>query len=57
MIKGKPDTEEVIPFDVLKKSVNKAAAAYAEKHIGPREIVGNKQGTISNKLRALMRAK
>jgi len=42
MIKGKPETEEVIPFEVLKKSVNKAAWAYTDKHLGPKEVSGNK---------------
>jgi len=57
MVKNRSETEEVIPFDVLKKSVNKAAAAYTEKHLGPREVIGNKQGTVSNKLRAVLAGK
>ena len=56
MIKGKPETEEVIPFKTLEQSIGKAALAYAEKHVGPRERWGNKQGTISNKLRAVLAA-
>jgi hypothetical protein len=38
-------------------SVGKAAYAYAEKHVGPREKVGNKGGTLGNRLRALMAGK
>jgi len=41
---------------VLEQSIGKAALAYAEKHVGPRERWGNKQGTISNKLRAVLAA-
>ena len=54
-VKGKPDTEEVIPMAALKESVNKAAYAYTDKHVGPREKVGNKGGSLSNRLRAVLR--
>jgi hypothetical protein len=54
-VKGKPDTEEVIPMAALKESVNKAAYAYTDKHVGPRERVGNKGGSLSNRLRAAIR--
>jgi len=56
MVKGKPETTEVISLEVLRRSVGKAALAYAEKHVGPRERWGNKQGTISNKLRTVLGA-
>jgi len=54
MVKGKPESEEIIPLAVLKASIGKAAQAFTEKHIGPRARVGNKQGTLGNKLRAVM---
>jgi hypothetical protein len=41
----------------LKASVNKAAYAYTDKHVGPRERVGNKGGTLGNRLRAVMAGK
>ncbi len=54
-VKGRPDTEEVIPFAVLEESVNKAAYRFVEAHIGPRAEVGNKGGSLSNRLRAVMK--
>ena len=57
MIKGRPKTDEVIPFKVLKESVNKAAYAYTDKHLGPREEIGNKGGGLSNRLRAVLAEK
>jgi hypothetical protein len=57
MVKGKPDSEELIPLAALKASVNKAAYAYTDKHVGPRERVGNKGGTLSNRLRAVLSEK
>ena len=53
-VKGKPKTEEVIPLAVLKESINKAAYGYTDKHVGPKEEVGNKGGSLSNRLRAVM---
>jgi hypothetical protein len=38
--------EEVIPLAALKESVNREAYRYAEAHIGPREKVGNKGGSL-----------
>ena len=35
--------------------VNKAAYGYTEKHLGPREEIGNKGGSLSNWLRAVVR--
>jgi hypothetical protein len=55
MVKGRPKTEEVIPLAALKVSVNREAYRYAEAHIGPREKVGNKGGSLSNRLRAVLR--
>jgi len=56
-VKGKPGSEELIPLAVLKASVGKAAYAYVEKNVGPREKVGNKGGTLGNRLRAMMAGK
>jgi len=55
-VKGRPETEEVIPLAALKESINKAAYAYTEKHVGPKERVGNKGGSLSNRLRAVLNA-
>jgi hypothetical protein len=46
MVKGKPDSEEIIPLAALKASIGKAAYAYTDKHVGPRERVGNKGGYV-----------
>ncbi|MCX5801823.1 MAG: hypothetical protein NTX17_10635 [Candidatus Eisenbacteria bacterium] len=54
MVKGKPESEELIPLAALKPSIGKAAYAYTDKHVGPRERVGNKGGTLGNRLRAVM---
>jgi len=57
MVKGKPDSEELIPLAALKASIGKAAYVYADKHVGPRERVGNKGGTLRNRLRAVLAEK
>jgi len=57
MVKGKPDSEEIIPLAALKASIGKAAYGYTDKHVGPRERVGNKGGTLGNRLRAVMAGK
>jgi hypothetical protein len=57
MVKGKPESEELIPLAALKASIGKAAYAYTEKHVGPRDRVGNKGGTLGNRLRAVMAGK
>jgi len=56
MVKGQPKTEEVIPLAALKESVNREAYKYVEAHIGPREKIGNKGGSLSNRLRAVLNA-
>jgi hypothetical protein len=56
MVKGQPKTEEVIPLAALQESINKAAYAYTDKHVGPKEEVGNKGGSLSNRLRAVLNA-
>ena len=55
-VKGRPETEEVIPLAALKESINKAAYGYTDKHVGPKEEVGNKGGSLSNRLRAALQA-
>ena len=54
MVKGKPESEEIIPLAALKASIGKAAYAYTQKHVGPRGQVGNKGGTLGNRLRAVL---
>jgi hypothetical protein len=56
MVKGRPKTEEVISLAALKESINKAAYAYTNKHVGPKEKIGNKGGSLSNRLRAVLSA-
>ena len=56
-IEGRPETAEVIPTAALEASINKAAYAYTDKHVGPREEVGNKGGSLSNRLRAALTSK
>ena len=50
-------SEELIPLATLKASIGKAAYGYTDKHVGPRDRVGNKGGTLGNKLRAVMAGK
>ena len=54
-VRGRPDTEEVIPITALRESINACAYQYAERHCGPREVVGNKGGSLSNRLRAVLK--
>jgi len=53
-VKDRPETEELIPFAALEESISRAAYAYTERHLGPREEIGNKGGGLSNRLRALL---
>jgi hypothetical protein len=53
-VKGRPETEEVIPKAKLKVSIGKAANQYTEKHLGPKAVIGNKCGSLSNRLRAAL---
>jgi len=55
MVKGRPETEEVIPFEVLKKSVNKAAWAYTDKYVGTKEVAGNKGAGLGHRMRKLIK--
>ncbi|MCX5800883.1 MAG: hypothetical protein NTX17_05790 [Candidatus Eisenbacteria bacterium] len=56
-IAARPGERGLIPLAVLKASIGKAAYAYTEKHVGPRERVGNKGGTLGNRIRAVMSGK
>jgi len=51
---GRPETEEVIPLATLKESINKAAYAFVETHIDPRQNIGNEGGSLSNRLPAVL---
>ena len=53
-IKDRPETVEIISFDMLKESINKAAYSYTERHLGTREEIGNKGGGLSNRLRKVI---
>jgi len=53
-VKGRPETIETIMNKMLDKSINKAALNYTEKHLGPKEEIGNKAGSLSNRLRKVM---
>ena len=48
---------EVIPMAKLEVSIGKFALQYCEKHIGAREVMGNKAGSLSNRLRAVLKKK
>ncbi|MHC5055279.1 MAG: hypothetical protein ACYTKD_11250 [Planctomycetota bacterium] len=39
-IKDRPETEEVISTKALDESISKAAFAYADRWLGPREEIG-----------------
>ncbi len=54
MVRGRADTEEVIPLSALKASLGKCAYGYTDKHLGPREKVGNKGGGLRNRLAAAL---
>jgi hypothetical protein len=56
-LKGNPKTEEVIPDRALKESIGRAALAYTEKFIGPKATIGNKQGSLGNRIRAVLAKK
>jgi hypothetical protein len=56
-VKGRPETAETIPAAKLRVSIGKCAQHYCERWIGERSRVGNKQGTLSNRLRAVLKEK
>jgi hypothetical protein len=43
----------MIPAAKLSVSVGKAALQYTEKHLGPKEEIGNKAGSLANRMRAI----
>lgn len=49
-----PESEEVCRVVALGGNTSKTSYAYTEKHVGPREQVGNKGGTLGNRLRAVL---
>lgn len=53
-ITGRPKTEEVIPLAALKDAPAQTAYAYTQRHLGPREKIGNKGGSLYNRLRAVI---
>ena len=55
LVKGWPKTEVIIYFAGLKEFINKAAYSYTERHLGPKEEIGNKGGSLSNLLRLVLR--
>jgi hypothetical protein len=55
VIRDRPETEEVIPLAKVRASIGKAAYAYTDKHLGPREEVGNKGGSLANRLRSALK--
>jgi hypothetical protein len=46
-IKGRPETEQVIPQKALDESVGKAAFAYTDRWLGPREEIGSKGAYVA----------
>lgn len=54
MVKGQPKTEEEIPLAALKESINNAAYAYTDKHLGPKKEIGNKGRSFPDRLREAM---
>jgi hypothetical protein len=54
-IKDRPETEEIISKKSLDESIGKAAFAYTDKWIGPRDTIGAKGAGLSNRLRAALR--
>jgi hypothetical protein len=56
-VKGRPETAELIPAAKLRVSIGKSAQQYCERWIGERSRVGNKAGSLSNRLRAVMKEK
>lgn len=56
-VKGRPETEKVIPNAELKKSVMRSAYNFCDEAIGPESEQGKKWAGLSNRLRALMKQK
>ncbi|MBN1459287.1 MAG: hypothetical protein JXA57_07110 [Armatimonadetes bacterium] len=56
-IKGRPETEEVVPEGQLKDSVGRAAKAYCERHLGGVDTQGAKFAGLGNRFRAVLAKK
>lgn len=56
LVAGRPETEERIPVEDARRGITEAAYGYVNRHVGPREVVGNKGGSLANKLREVLRA-
>ena len=56
-IKGRPETEEVVPDEQLKDSVGRAAKAYCERHLGGVDTQGAKFAGLGNRFRAVLAGK
>lgn len=54
-IKGRSETREVIKTSALKQSVTGAAYRYTDRHLGKRETVGDKGGSLAKRIRTLLR--
>lgn len=59
-VRSRPDTKERhaikdIRQAITDKTLNKIATAYIEKYVGKKEVVGNKAGTLYNKIKAKVR--
>jgi len=57
LAKDRPEPEEVIPKKALDESIGKAAFAYTNRWLGPREEIGSKGAGLGNRLRAALKAK
>ena len=56
-IKGRPETEEVVPDGQLKDSIGRAAKAYCERHLGGVDTQGAKFAGLGNRFRAVLAKK
>jgi hypothetical protein len=54
-VKDRPETTETIPSAKLRVSIGKSALQYCERWLGERSVVGNKAGSLANRLRAAMK--
>ena len=56
-VKDRPETEELLTEEALNESLNRAAYGCTDKHIGPKEKIGNKGGGLAVRLRAILAKK
>ncbi|RJP22698.1 MAG: hypothetical protein C4529_05130 [Deltaproteobacteria bacterium] len=54
MVMGRPKAAVVIPLATLKEYINNAACSYKEHHIGPKEEIDNRCGSLLNRLWAFV---